>query len=1047
MNKFIAWAVNNSVAVNLMMLVFVMGGIIGYSNIAKQTNPPIAAQSIDIRVSYLGAAPVEVEERLTIPIEESLADLSGLKRIFSYSGEGFSSVTVQILDGHSLETALNEVKARVGAINNFPRHIEPPIIKQSERRQEVIAVGIAGSMSEAAMKEFARRVRGDLTRIEGVSQVTTQGTRPYEISIEVSEETLLKYHLTFDQIARAIRRTSVNMPAGYVDNAAGKIQIMTRGQAYKAEDFNNIVILKNQDGTKVLLKDIATVIDGFTENQFLSHLNGKDAVFLKVFSGEKPNVVTISNAVIEYVKKSQASLPEGAEMIIDYDNAAEFKSRITMLMSNGISGLALVFIGLMLFLTPRLAFWVTMGIIVSFLGTFFILPYTTVGLTMISMFAFILILGIVVDDAIIVGENIYRENQRGIFGKEAAIAGASKVVKPVIFSALTTMIFFAPMYFVPGETRQFTYIVPVIVVLTLIFSLIESLMMLPSHLRGGGAKKTSNKFIRTIMKPINIARRKADAFLKHVIHNYYVPTLDKALKNKFLTFSIFIGMFVIVVGGIQGGGYVGFAFQPKIPQDLIRASFTFPNGTPYATLKKAALALEKSGNAVVAEIEKEYPDAKIIKNVQAFANRGSASAYILLYPAESRHVDTDAVTKRWRELAPTFPDAKNIEFDSSFNSSSQGMRVRLTSSNSAQLEAAGKDLKEYLATYSAVYYVTDTADSAQSEAVLSIFDTAQNMKVSLSDLGTQVRQAFYGEEVQKIARGVDDVKVRLRLPRTDRETFDTLNAMRIKSADGMAVPFNTVGKVDYKTAYTGIRRIDRSRSLTILASIEESKIAQKKEIEKELEKEFFPKLKQKYPDINFGFSGGSTGEQEFMDSMMSGLAKGLVIIYILFAIAFKSYFKPFIIFTALPFGYMGAVLGHLFFGMNISIYSIMGILAAFGVVINDNLVLMDYIGRLRRQGYNTIKAVEAAAEERFRAIFLTSFTTFIGLIPLMLETSVQAQFLIPTVIALAFGVLFATVITLFLVPMLYISFSNARKHIYRWAGKTVPTYDTSITAE
>jgi multidrug efflux pump subunit AcrB len=373
--------------------------------------------------------------------------------------------------------------------------------------------------------------------------------------------------------------------------------------------------------------------------------------------------------------------------------------------------------------------------------------------------------------------------------------------------------------------------------------------------------------------------------------------------------------------------------------------------------------------------------------------------------------------------------------------------VRLSSANTSQLEAAGKELKEHLATYGAIYYVTDTADSAQSEAVISVFDNAKNMNVYLSDLGKQVRQAFYGEEVQKIARGVDDVKVRLRMPRKDRMSFDSLNDMRIRAVDGTAVPFSTVGKVNYQTAYTGIRREDRQRSLTVIASIEESKMVQKDRIQKELEKNYFPKLKEKYPDINFGFSGGFTGQNEFMQSMLSGLAKGLVVIYILFAVAFRSYFKPFIIFTALPFGYMGAVLGHMFFGMNISIYSIMGILAAFGVVINDNLVLMDYIGRLRKQGYDTIRAVETAAEERFRAIFLTSFTTFIGLVPLMMETSVQAQFLKPTVISLAFGVLFATVITLFLVPMLYISFSNARKHMYRWAGKQVPTYEAAAPAE
>ncbi len=1039
MSNIMKWFVHNPVAANLLMLLLIVGGLVGLMKVGKESFPSIRPHEIEVSVAYLGAGPEEVEERIIIRIEEAVYDLDGVKRLRSVAREGVGFVTIEAVDDYDMQKLLNEVKARVDSINTFPQLSERPIVSQPVFNNSVVQIALAADIPEGELKELARGIRNEMAMIKGVSRVELDATRPYEISIEVNEYNLQKYGLTFDDVAQAISRTSVNMPAGKVDNEAGNIQIMTRGQSYTGKDFEDIVVLRNADGTRILIKDIATVIDGFSEDRFMAHINRKNAVLLRVNSGENPNVVAISEAVTDYVENTlKPKLPEGVEAVIWLDNSKGFKSRASTLISNGLSGLALVFIGLMLFLTPRLAAWVVAGIGVAFLGAFMFLPLTGETLNMIGLFAFILILGIVVDDAIIVGENIHRENQRGIKGVKAAVLGGTKVAKPVIFSALTTMIFFAPMALVPGDTRQFTMVISVVVILTLTFSLFESLLILPAHLRHGGEEKPGllAKFFTRIglTRLVDYLRFKADRFLDRAIAGYYRPFLDRCLRRKGVTLSVFVGMLIVVAVGIQAGGHVGFAFQPSIPQDFIRAEYTFPSGVPFSTVKDATRELEDSAYRVQKDLEEQYPDAKIFKATMAFASGRGARAFFVLEPGESRPVSTEEITKLWREATPFFPDAKEIKFDNTFNNDSRGMRIRLSSANIDAIETAAVELKAKLATYDAVYYVTDTADSAQAEAVLSLVPSAENLGLSLRDLGRQVRQAFYGEEVQRVPRGIDDVKVMVRLPEADRKSFDTLDDLRVRSGEGSEVPFEAVAKVDYRPAYTAIRRTDRARTLTIIASFEEGKDAEIQKIKDDLKENFFPDWHTKYHNVQYTFGGGDEGQEEFMQSIITNFAFGLLIIYILFAIAFRSYFKPFVIFTALPFGYMGAILGHLFLGMDISIFSILGIAAAMGVVINDNLVLVDYICRLRDKGYDVIQAIEISAEERFRPIFLTSFTTFIGLVPLMLETSVQAQFLIPTVVSLAFGVLFATGVTLILVPVLYILMSRARDRIYGLLG-------------
>lgn len=1057
MTNLIEWFVKNPVAANLIMLVIFGLGIIGYINVGKTAMPSAAMDIINVSVPYLGAGPKEVEDRIVIRLEEAVFDIRGIKRLTGRANEGVGSVTIEIEEGEDVESLLNQVKARVDAINTFPSLSERPIVSRSYAQMNIMNLAIYGDATEFELKELARGVRDRLAAIPGAAKTVLNGDRQYEVSVEVSELQLQKFNLTFDQVSNAISKSSTNLPAGKVDSIAGQIQIVTRGQAYVKQDFEDIVVLQNSDGTRVLLKDVANVIDGFTDDHFLVRMNGKQGLFIFIRSESTPDVVKLSaeiNRVLD--EEIRPSLPDGIAITNWFDTSEIFESRLDMLMWNAITGLVLVFFGLMIFLSPALAGWVTAGIAISFLGCFALLPYTGVALSMISLFAFLLILGIVVDDAIIIGESVHRENQKGNTGDQGAIDGAKKVARPVIFSAITTMIFFSPMLMIEGIIGQFVLGIPVVVILCLTFSILESLLILPAHLRHLSDKKP-NDFARILFIFIpdfvingvsnmtKVTQAKAKAFLTYLIKTLYKPVLDKALHHKGLSLIIIFSMSMIITS-VHGAGWIKMVFNPEVPMNFIQARVQFPAGAPYDIVDEASFILEEKARQIETELKQEYPDVDLFKDLLVMADgRGSmAFAFLVFQNIEDVNFDVEKYASRWREIMPVIPDAREMSFDfSTAGGSGESINIMLKSPNSDVLDVMANDIKEVYSQYNGLYSITDSADTARTEAVLSIMPSAENMGLTLTDLARQVRQAFYGQEVQRVARGKDTVKVMVRLPKEDRRSFDTLDEMRIRTGAGGEVPFESVADVDYQRAYTSIQRTDRQRTLTVKANVNKD-IANTAEIVTDIQAKFVDQWKTKYPEVEVSFEGQQKNQQEFVSSLVSGFGLALVAIYILLAIAFNSYSQPFIILTALPFAYMGAVLGHFFLGMDLSLYSVMGIVAAAGVVVNDNLVLLDYINSLRKNGETALRAVEIAAEERFRPIFLTSFTTFIGLAPMMFETSLQAQFLIPTVVSLAFGVLYSTIATLFLVPIVYLYFNDFRKNILRFFKGSRPD---QITAE
>lgn len=1024
MNALITWFVKNPVASNLIMLFVIVGGLVGINTVGKTVFPSGVIDTIQIAVPYLGANPGDVEERILIPIEEAISGLKGIKRIQSNGFEGRGTVTIDAIEGYDVEVLLNEVKARVDAINTFPARSERPVVRRFFANVPVSFYLISGNIPERELKELGRDIRDQIAAIPGAENTSLQWTKEYEISIEVSEFQLEKYGLTFDDIALAIRRSSLNVGAGMIDDITGETQLTTRGQAYVKEDFERIVVLQQEDGNQLYLMDVANIVDGFTDVEVITRYKNMPTLLIQILASENPDVVTLSEEVERLLdEKIRPDLPEGVEvdLLIDYSDV--FKDRLSLLLNNGLMGLVLVFLALTLFLTPRLAFWVCAGICISFLGCFWLLPYFGIPLSMISTFALVLILGIVVDDAVIISESIYRKNQQGMLGQEASIAGASMVARPVIFSALTTMLAFSPLLFILGATRAFVIAIPIVVILTLFFSLLESFCILPMHLVAKEAKQNrwSNNVLLRFLTRI---RAKADAGLQYFIYEVYRPFLDKVLRRKVLSLMSFIAVCFFIVS-FAIGGWVKFTFNPNIVGDFVQVSMEFPAGIPMSIKEDALNKLEASSVQLRESLKVDYPGKDLIKGTVFWTFTGSTQvgAYLMFEESELNSINPDDIARRWRELVPDIPEAKQLTFQFTLNDNDPSLMVVLESNDSVLLKRASADLEEKLAAYPGVYEVSDSTESASSEAVLSLLPGAENLGISLNNLATQVRQAFYGEEVQRIPRGKDTVRVMVRLPKKDRQSFNTLNDLRIRTANGDAVPFEMVANVTYRPGVSQINRTDRVKVIWLIAKVDETE-GNLSEIAEDLNNNFFEEFANTHPGIGIRWAGGQEGQSEFLDSLSRNTMFALFAIFFILAVAFKSYSQPLIIMTAIPCGYVGAIIGHLVLGLDLSIYSIFGIVAAAGVVINDNLVLMDYINRLRAKGFNAIRAVERAAEERFRPIFLTSFTTFVGLLPMMFETSIQAQFMIPTVVSLAFGVLFATTVTLLLVPVLYLMLAD-----------------------
>ena len=1036
MKRIIAWFADNGVAANLLMSLIIVTGVITLFGIKKEVFPEFSAETVVVRVPYPGAAPEEVEEGIVVRIEEKIQDLDGIKEIRSIAGENIATVLVEAERGANVQRLLNDVKSRVDGIDTFPEEAEKPIIEEPVIRKQVLEVAISGAADEHTLKRLGERLRDNLTALPGVNQVELVSVRPYEISIEVSEEALRRWGLTFHQVAQAIRRTSLDLPGGKVSTEGGEILLRTQGQAYVGREFEELPLLTLPDGTRLHVGDVATVVDGFADAEQWSVFDGKPAVLVQVFRTGDQSALEVADEVDAYLVEARAQMPEGVELTVWQDRTRILESRLDLLTKNGRAGFALVVLVLALFLKLRLAGWVSLGIPISFLGAIALMPFLDVSINMVSLFAFLVVLGIVVDDAIVVGENVYTHYQKGKAGLAAAVDGTTEVITPVVFAVLTSVAAFAPLLAVSGVMGKIMRVIPLIVIPTLLFSLVESLLILPnhlSHLEHDGKQERQNPIARGW-------RRLQSAFtngLRFVIERSYKPTLEWTLEWRYLTLAAMVAM-LLVTFGVAGGGWIKFEFMPSVEADNTAAYLTMPQGTPAHETARRLAQVENTAREIARELDEQYggqPIRHLMTTIgdQPFRTAAGHAAFDIsadfsashkgevnleLAPAEEREITSSEIASLWRQRTGTIPDAVEMVYSSSLFASGEAINIEASGPDVDRLRQFAALLREELGTYPGVQDISDSFRAGKRELELAITAEAEAVGLSQADLARQVRQAFYGEEAQRIQRGRDEVKVMVRFPEAHRRSLGDLENLRLRTPGGGEVPFSTAAHITSSRGPASIQRTDRRRVINVTADVDRIR-GNANEVIADLEANVLPTLLADFPEIRYSLAG----EQEEQRESMAGLAKGfliaLMVIYALLAIPFKSYFQPFIVMSAIPFGLIGAILGHLVMGKNLSLLSMFGLVALTGVVVNDSLVMVDFINRAYRGGMPLADAIRTAGAARFRPILLTSLTTFAGLTPLLLERSMQAQFLVPMAISLAFGVLFATSITLVLVPSLY----------------------------
>lgn len=1030
----IAWMARNPVAANLLMAVLMVGGIIVGLRVKQEVFPEFELDLVRIEVPYPGASPAEVESGIVLAIEEEIRGLDGIKKIDSVAAEGMGVVVAELLLGADNARAASDIKNAVDRIRSFPQDAERPVVSLVANRRQVISLVLYGDTDEETLKGLAEKARLELLQEPGVTLIELSGVREREISVEVSQANLRAYGLTLQQVAEVISRASVELPGGAVKTRGGEILLRTAERRNLGAEFSELVLLTTASGTQVRVGDVATVLDGFADNDQADFYNGQPAVMVNVYRVGDQTPIAISDTVKAYHQRLLGELPAGVAAATINDSSQIYRDRIALLLRNAYMGLFLVLVALSLFLEIRLAFWVTMGIPISFLGSLLLMPSMNVSINMISLFAFIVTLGMVVDDAIVVGENVFEARQRGLGPMEAAIHGCREVGIPVVFSVTTTMAAFSPLLFVPGVSGKFFGVIPIIVILVLFISLIESLFILPAHLahisdRPPGAVR------RAVLRVQGHVTRALLWFTTRV----YRPQLRFALDNRYLVLAVALAIFLAAVGYIVGGR-IDFTFMPKVESDRVAVNATLPFGAAIEETRAIQLELLRTAREVI----DEHGGDAIIEGVYtglgshaggtgpragpAAVQGNLTNVQIYLVPSDKREVNAVQLTRAWREKTQHLIGLEKISFSYSTGpSDAPALDVQLRHEKIEVLEAAAVELAESLRGFQGLRDIDDGFSSGKPQLDFQLKPAAQSLGLTAAELGRQVRSAFYGAEALRQQRGRDEVRVMVRLPKPERETELTIEDLLVRTPAGGEIPLAQAASITRGRSYTAINRTDGRRVVDVTADAVIG-VASIPKIKLDLETKVLPELARRHPGLTFSFEGENRRQAETMDALQQGFIIALIVIYALLAVPFKSYAQPLVVMSAIPFGMVGALLGHLVMGYGLSMISMFGIVALGGVVVNDSLVLVDTTNRARREDrLSAYQAVLYAAQRRLRPIFLTSITTFLGLAPMILETSVQARFLIPMAISLGFGVMFSTFIILLLVPALYLIIEDAKE--------------------
>ncbi len=1028
----IAWFAHNPVAANLLMLAVVAAGLFSLQGIPMEIFPTVEPRVITVSATLRGASPQEMEQSVSIRIEEAVRDLQGIDDLSSVSQEGYASVALEVSERKDPLELLAEVKNRVDAINTFPVDLERPVIQLPQWRRAVINVAVMSEHGEHELRDTASRVRDELLDLPGITQAEMAGARDYEVAIEVSAVSLQALQLTLEDIGRAVQGSSLDVSAGELRTEGGDVLVRSQGQAYRKADFENIVVLARPDGTLVRIRDVAVVRDGFEESEILTRFNGVPAIMIQVFETGSESPLEIAASVRGYIEEQQTRLPEGVKLAYWSDRSTVLQKRLQTLLNNALQGGVLVLLLLTLFLRPAIAFWVFIGVPVSFMGAFLFMPLFGVTFNMISLFGFIVVLGIVVDDAIVTGENIYTHLKRGEEPLQAAIIGTREVSVPVTFGVLTTMVAFLPMAFIEGHRGQLFAQIVVVVLPIFLFSLIESKLILPAHLRhlrfrppheGGLLSRLQQAF--------------AQGFEDWVLR-WYRPALAVVLAHRYTFLAACIALFIVVVS-LLTSGWMRFVFFPRVQSEMAQATLYLPTGTPFEVTDGYIENITDAAR----ELQKLHTDPlsgeSLILNIQANSGFGEGAwgSHIgsVLFEIRSPEERTDRLTsmdlvRAWRERIGDIPGAEGLNFRAEIGRPSDPIEIHLTGNDYDELSAVAAEIKAHLGTYPEVFDIEDTyADGTQSFE-LELRPVAHALGLTRSAILAQLRNGYLGLQVQRLQRGRDEVSVVVRYPREERGSLPLLQDFLITAPGGGRIPLTQVAELTPGRMPTTLYRNDGYRTLTVTADVDKRKVNMlllQKQVTAVLDE-----LMIAHPSIDYLWEGESLEQQQSLGSLGQGLLLVLLAIYCLLAVPLKSYVQPLIVMSVIPFSLIGAVAGHWIMGMDLTLISLLGMLALVGVVVNDSLVLVDFVNQRNAQGQPSREAILDSAAARFRPVMLTSLTTVMGLLPLLLEKSTQAQFLIPMAVSLGFGILFATVLTLFLVPVNYLFIEDLRDLRRRW---------------
>ncbi len=1032
----IAWMARNPVAANLLMLVVMVAGIQSLFTITKEVYPTFSSEVVNITVPYPGSSPEEVEQGILIKIEEKIQDIVGIKEIRSTANEGSGVVRVEFDPGTDMADAVSKVKVRVDSIASFPGDAEPPVIEEVLTRNRVVNLTLYGELREEQLKQLADDARDDLLAMPGITQVDIVGSRDYEITIEVSNLALRQYGLQFDDVVNAVRNQSRDLPGGKLRTDSGSISLRSMGQAYTEAEFSDLTLVNREDGTRITVGDVARVIDGFEDQPMLSRLNGRSAITLNVMRVGRQSALSTSDIVNAYADKMRQRLPMGVEVTVWADRTEVLESRMNLLLKSAAQGVLLVMLTLTLFLQTTLAFWVVMGLPFCFLGALMVMSFPAVDLSIniVSLFGFILVLGILVDDAIVTGESAYNQLEKEGQGIESVIRGVKRVAVPTIFGVLTTILAFMPILLMKeGVGRLFGFAGPVII-FCLVFSLIETKLILPAHLRHLTIRKTA-KDDRGVAAALSRLQERISTGLKNFAEYRYQPVLKMAVSHRYISLALFIAVFIVVLSFVSSG-ILRFVFFPSVPSNGMRVTLQMPQGTAYQRTHDYSMKIEQAAIAVNDDYQQQWGN-DVIKALEVTSNQDNeATIAVELVPSTERDITSVELANRWREKIGDLPGAKALSVTANAGFSGLPVNIELQSNDLEQLRLAAEDIKLALLPFDGVYDVRDTFDAGGPEVDIRITKEGQALGLGQAELARQVRQAFFGAEIQRLQRNRHEVRVYVRFPAEQRQSLETLRSMWIElpansNATAKKVPFDVVGEIVESTGVSTITRINRHRVVNVQADVDKLKTSSSIVVTT-LEKELLPDILARYPAVDYRFSGEAEEQAENTSSLIIGTLVMLITVFAALAIPLKSYGQPLIIMSVIPFGIVGAFIGHMLMGHSISIISIIGIVALSGVVVNDSLVLVDYINhRVRDEGVAWRDAVMDAGVRRFRAVILTSVTTFVGLLPIQLETSIQSQFLKPMAISVAFGVLFATVVTLLLVPVLCIIVDDIRRVMSR----------------